>query len=147
MTDIFVGQYSVNAIRLDRASLDKVEDDGGYQIDLWGLFKDATAKLELVSVATTQPYLCYGARSGMGYTPKPKSPFLVSLATPPLPPGVYNFRITQGGSIFTSTAASTPFNLTVVRRNWHARTLAMRRVFPPWYKLGPRYLDTVGLLT
>jgi len=147
MVDIFIGGYSLNTIRLDSASLAKVEDDGGYQIDLLGLYREEPARLQLVNQLTLVAYECYGAFSGQGYSPSPKSPTLISLATPPLPVGTYAFKITQSTYSFTSTGADVPFTLAVVRRQWKAQTFTLRRVFPPWYKLGPRNLDNVGLLT
>lgn len=145
--DIFVGSYSLSSISLDSASVASVEDDGGYQIDLRGVFRAEPVSISLINTLTSDRYACYGARSGEGYAALPKSASLISLATPPMPTGTYAFQIAQGAYTAVSTSAAVPFTLAVVRRQWKTKVHALRRVFPAWYKLGPRSLDNVELLT
>lgn len=140
MVDVYVGEYSLAGIQLDSVEPSTVEDDGGYEITLRGLFKDETAKVYLKQGATL--YECYSAKSGQGYDPRPRNPVTMIVATPPVPRGVYDVRVVQGLDDDELAAA-----LTVVARNWKSRVFDLRRLLPPWYKTGPRKLDSVDLLT
>lgn len=141
MTDVFIGEFSTLAIELTSLSQGVVEDDGGYPITITGVFREEVAAVYLVRGADQIP--CYSARSGQGYRPFPRSPTTLQFATPPLPLGgaAWDVKVVQGAFEAVLSAA-----VTVVARNWHDRSLALRRVLPPWYKLGPRYLDSVDLL-
>jgi hypothetical protein len=145
--DAFIGQYALNFVRLDSADLADVEDDGGYVVNLFGQFKDATATIRLINAGNPLlTYSCYGAQSGQGYTPRPRNAGWLPFASAVVPPGAYEIEVVQGVDSFNSADAVVPFLLTVHVRNWRSRTLALRKAFPPWYRTGPRTLDGVELL-
>lgn len=141
MVDVFIGEYSLAGIVITSVSPDEVQDDGGYELTILGLFKDADAVVVLVDADLVE-YVCYSARSGHGYAPRPLSPTVLLAATPPMPPGVYSLRVTQGvddDDLLDS--------LTVYRRFWKDRVTELRRLLPPWWRLGHRALDRQALLS
>jgi len=140
MTDVFVGEYSLAGVTLTSVVPPILEDDGGYLLTLTGLFKDAPAKVLLVQGLDT--YECYSSKGGQSYDPRPRNPITMIVASPPVPRGVYTVRVVQDVDDDELVGA-----LTVVARNWKSRVFDLRRVFPPWYKTGPRSLDSVDLLT
>jgi hypothetical protein len=140
MTDVFIGEYSLAGISLTSVTPGDIEDDGGYELTILGLFKDATASVVLVDAGLVE-YVCYSAKSGQGYSPRPRNPVTMIVASPPLPPGVYTLRVTQGVDSDEITNA-----VVVERHFWKTRTQDLRRLLPPWYKAGPRLLERIGLL-
>ena len=132
--------WTFNAIAVSLSG-GTVEDDGGYAFEIHGVFTDVPHAVVIRDGGTDYP--CYGGTSGEGYSPRPKSGGTVLRAvTPPLPiGGPYELRVTFG-----VTTLSFPNAVTVVARNWSTKTLALRGMLPPWYKVGPRNLDSVDLL-
>lgn len=140
MTDVFIGEYSLAGVLLESVTPSTLEDDGGYEMRLRGLFKDETAVVVLIGADLVE-HRCYSAKSGQGYSPRPRSPTVIVVATPPLPPGVYTVRVVQGmddDELFNA--------VTIVRRVWKSKTRDFRRLLPPWYKMGPRLLERIDLL-
>lgn len=140
MTDVFIGEYSLAGVLLESVQPPAVEDDGGYELTLRGLFKDEEATVVLID-SDLNEFVCYSAKRGQRYRPRPRTPTTMIVATPPLPPGVYAVRVAQSLDDDELSAA-----VTVFRRNWKSKTYDYRRLFPPWYAMGPRHLDRIDLL-
>lgn len=133
---------TVAVYALDSVSPSSVEDDGGYVLTLLGQFGD-----EPVTVAVVvggNDLVCYSGKSGDGNGPSPRlGGTKLTAVTPPLAiGGPYDVKVTVGVSTVTLAAA-----LTSNARQWKERTHALRRLFPPWYRMGPRTLESVDLLT
>lgn len=141
MTDLFYGTYAVSDLVLTGISQPSVEDDGGYAIVITGQFLDRPAQVFVERAADQRP--CYGGESGRGFAPYPL-PTRLTFVTPPLPLGgaPWSVRVIQGSEQEVLAGV-----LTVVARNWQSGTFEFRRVFPPWWRTGPRNLTPVGLLT
>lgn len=141
MSDVFISSYTFSAILLTSISQPVVEDDGGYPITITGQFLDRTAQV-FVERGPVQ-FRCYGGESGRGFNPYPL-PTTLGFVTPPMPRGgaPWDVRVIQG-----TEQEVLPGVLSVVARNWQSGTFEFRRVFPPWWRTGPRSLTSVELLT
>jgi len=120
-----------------------ISDSGGDSLDIRGRFAGTPATVE---VRAPSAFRCYSGRSGQGYRPLPISPELLSVALPRMPiGGPYDLAITQvvRGSPQTVVASRIVW---VQPRNWVSKTLSLRRVFPPWYRFGPRSTDSIPLM-
>lgn len=105
-----------------------VEDDGGDLVELAGDFSawPGPYVVEVVDGdgnATT----CYGVQPGRGYTCWPNAARnALPFATPPLPVGTYDLRVTGAEGVPTTVGAA----LTVVRRMWYSEVFAANRLWP-----------------
>jgi hypothetical protein len=126
---------------LESVTPDVVEDEGGCEIYVLGIFQNLPATVSIV-LPDLSELVCYSGTFGRGNAPLPLAPSVLKAVTPPLPiGGPYDVRVQQGASDETLSGV-----LTAVARNWRSGVLAFRRLFPPWYRTGFRRLDTVNLL-
>jgi hypothetical protein len=127
------------ALTLTPATVDAA---GGAVLTMTGPLLDMPATVTLVRGADERP--CYSGTSGQGFRPLPRAVGKLLAVTPPLPIGgaAWDVYVRQGASTVIIPAA-----LSVVAQSWHGKTFSLRRVFPSWYKMGPRNLDSVDLLT
>lgn len=125
--------FATSSVTLTTMTPFSVENDGGYSLTLTGLFKDATAVVEFVS--NDDPlltYRCYSGVSGNGYLPRPVIPEVLRAVSPPMPPGLYKVRVTQGAH----SAEIGPY--LVYAHNWREKSFTLKRSLPPWYATGRR---------
>ena len=87
---------------------------------------------------------CYSGVAGSGDVIRAIDANTVRFVVPELPiGGAYDVRVkTTGGALQTTLSAF----LQVVARNWETKVFDLRRLYPPWYKTGPRSVDSVDLL-
>lgn len=147
MTDLFGDSYdltppSPSGIEVTEVDHPVVPDDGGLVFMVRGTFRLSPARVYVVTNGVSIP--CYSGAPGHGYTPIPSSTSSISVVTPPLPRGgPWDVHVVQGVEEATGVGL-----MTVVARVWTSRVFDLRRLFPPWYRLGPRVVDsTVELLT
>lgn len=148
MADIFTGlattsvvEFSQTTTEVDEVRPPVVEDEGGCEIFLIGLFQNLPATVSIILPGPIE-LVCYSGTYGQGNSPLPLAPSVLKAVTPPLPiGGPYDIKVVQGDDEVTLAGA-----LTVVARNWRTKVFGYRKLFPPWWKTGFRNLDVVDLL-
>jgi len=118
-----------------------VEDDGGYELFIVGVFKEDPATVAIVIDATTEVE-CYAGARGQGNRPIPLAGNILRVVTPPLPiGGPYGVRVTQG-----ATSGLLGQALSIVARNWRSKVFDARRLWPRSWRTGRRNLGTRALI-
>lgn len=138
----FVDQTPSDNLHVDALADDVIANyRGGRAVRLRGRFASTPAAVT-VRVAGA-PFPCYSGTSGQGYSPKAKSPTILDCALPALPiGGPYDLEVAQvvRGSLQTVTLSECIF---AQQASWSSKTLALRRILPPTWRLGYRDLDLI----
>ncbi len=128
---------------LDSSSPDTAFSDGGYPIDLFGVFPVGVPLAVHIglSISEDDPR-AYSGIPGQGNTIFAISESHVRVYTPTLAPGVYGILVKSA----TSQSALSQI-LTIVPNEYRLSVFSLRQVLPPTWKTGPRNMSQLKKIT
>ena len=130
------------AVSLTSVDLAKIPDNGGYLLKLTGVFEPGTTHRVYIGTtgSSTDPQAL--GFQGDGNLVQPFTATEMRIYTPLLElGGPLDIHVVQvdGGANDTLAAV-----LTSVKPDFKSRTFDMRRILPPFWKLGPRNMDLLA---
>lgn len=130
--------FSVSSVNRDR-----VPEDGGHEIEITGVFEAGHGyEVYVGDTGSISDYPAYSGRPGQGNVVYPRQGLTVLRCyTPRLPPG-YTVSITIKDKDSPESHKLTGA-LVVDYQQFRSTVFGMRKVFPIFYKIGPRDLSRV----
>lgn len=127
------------AVVLTSVDITKVPNNGGHLLKLTGVFDPGTThRVYIGSTSSSSDPRALG-RQGAGNLIQPFTATEMRIYTPLLElGGPWSITVIQ---VSTSILVQLPGVLTVVKPDYKSRTFDMRRVLPPFWKMGPRRMD------
>ena len=137
-----------SALTLTKVTPSEVSGAGGFKVEIFGDFSGHEGRSFKVYIGTTDPYdptdpLCLSGTPGSPQVLYPAGPTKLVTFLPVITSGTYHVSVVSVDGLWSGVLLNA---ITAYNQSRRSSVFSYRKTLPPYYKLGPRGVDTLPAL-